>query len=288
MRDLQSAKLAVIGLGYVGLPLAAAFGRRLDTLGFDLKSERIAELRERRDHTLELSADELSAAPHLQFTDKLDELRARAVFIVTVPTPIYEAQRPDLQPLIRASEMIGGVLKRGDIVIYESTVYPGTTEEICGRSLERASGLRFNADFTCGYSPERINPGGRERRIGDIRKITSGSTSDAAAFVDALYAAIIPAGPHRAPSIRVAEAAKVIENVQRDVNIALINELGRCMSIHRRVITTPCGRKVTARRVAPKWPPYDVAPLGHRVGGYAARALSGDRSGCNAARFGWR
>lgn len=225
MRDLQSAKLAVIGLGYVGLPLAAAFGRRFDTLGFDLKRERIDELREHRDHTLEVTREELAAAPHLQFTDKLDDLRVRDVFIVTVPTPIDEAQRPDLQPLIRASEMIGGVLKRGDIVIYESTVYPGTTEEICVPILERASGLKFNTDFFCGYSPERINPGDREHRIGDIRKITSGSTPDTAVFVDALYASIIPAGTHRAPSIRVAEAAKVIENVQRDVNIALINEL---------------------------------------------------------------
>lgn len=225
MRDLQSAKLAVIGLGYVGLPLAAAFGRRFDTLGFDLKPERIAELREHRDHTLEVTPEELVSASHLHFTDTLEDLRARDVFIVTVPTPIDEAQRPDLQPLVRASEMIGGVLKRGDIAIYESTVYPGTTEEICVPILERASGLKFNADFTCGYSPERINPGDRERRIGDIRKITSGSTLDTAVFVDALYAAIIPAGTHRAPSIRVAEAAKVIENVQRDVNIALINEL---------------------------------------------------------------
>lgn len=236
MRDPAASRLAVIGLGYVGLPLAVAFGRSYDTLGFDLKPERIAELRDRRDHTLEVSMEELAAATRLRFSDTLEDLRQRDVFIVTVPTPIDEAQRPDLAPLIAASEMIGGVLKRGDVVIYESTVYPGTTEEICVPILERVSGLGFNADFFCGYSPERINPGDRERGIGDIRKVTAGSTPETAAFVDALYASIIPAGTHRAPSLRVAEAAKVIENVQRDVNIALINELA--MIFHRLGIDT--------------------------------------------------
>ena len=236
MKQPDSAKLAVIGLGYVGLPLAVAFGRRHDTLGFDIRRERIEELRAGRDHTLEMAADELAAATWLHYTDALDDLRGCDVFIVTVPTPIDEAQRPDLQPLIKASEMVGSVLKRGDVVIYESTVYPGTTEEVCVPILERVSGLKFNTDFFCGYSPERINPGDRERRVGDIRKITSGSTSETAAFVDALYASIIDAGTHRAPSIRVAEAAKVIENVQRDVNIGLINELA--LIFHRLGIDT--------------------------------------------------
>ena len=222
---LRNCRIGVIGLGYVGLPLAVEFGKHYDTTGFDVRAERIAELRRGRDHTLEVEPRELRAAKRLRFTASLKDLRRCRVFIVTVPTPIDEHKRPDLTPLERASESVGKVLKRGDIVIYESTVYPGCTEEVCVPILERLSGLRFNRDFFAGYSPERINPGDKQHRLPTIRKVTSGSTPDAARFVDQLYGSIITAGTHAASSIRVAEAAKVIENTQRDVNIALINEL---------------------------------------------------------------
>ncbi len=218
-------RIALIGLGYVGLPLALAFGREFDTLGFDINPARVDELRAGRDHTLEASAAELGAAPHLRYSNTSADLDGREVFIVTVPTPVDEAQRPDLRPLVAASETVGHALRRDAVVIYESTVYPGTTEEVCVPVLERVSGMVFNRDFFCGYSPERINPGDRRHRLETIIKVTSGSTSAAAEFVDALYRRIVPAGTHRAGSIRVAEAAKVIENTQRDVNIALINEL---------------------------------------------------------------
>jgi UDP-N-acetyl-D-glucosamine/UDP-N-acetyl-D-galactosamine dehydrogenase len=221
----DQTRIAVIGLGYVGLPLAVEFGRQGDVLGFDVCSSRLDELRAGDDHTQEVDSDTLRAATGLRFSGEREDLRDCNVFIVTVPTPIDDAQRPDLTPLREASAMLGKVLKRGDVVIYESTVYPGTTEEVCVPILEEHSGLRFNEDFFCGYSPERINPGDHERRVADIRKITSGSTPEVAEFVDALYRRIIRAGTHRAESIRVAEAAKVIENVQRDVNIALVNEL---------------------------------------------------------------
>ncbi len=220
-----TARIAVIGLGYVGLPLAVEFGRKFDTLGFDIRPARIEELRAGRDTTLEVAPEELAAAAHLRCTADREALRDRNVYIVTVPTPIDAAKRPDLAPLIAASETVGSVLAPGDVVIYESTVYPGCTEEACVPILERASGLQFNRDFFCGYSPERINPGDREHRVSTIRKVTSGSTPETADFVDALYASIVTAGTHRASSIRVAEAAKVIENTQRDVNIALVNEL---------------------------------------------------------------
>lgn len=223
--DLQNVKLAVIGLGYVGLPLAVEFGKKREVLGFDINPRRIAELNEGVDHTLEVEPEELKMAQHVRYSCDASELAQANVFIVTVPTPIDEYKRPDLTPLIRASETIGKVLKRGDIVIYESTVYPGATEEDCVPVLERVSGLRFNEDFYAGYSPERINPGDKVYRLPNIRKVTSGSTPEAADLIDALYAEIITAGTHKAPSIRVAEAAKVIENTQRDVNIALINEL---------------------------------------------------------------
>ncbi len=218
-------RIALIGLGYVGLPLALAFGREFDTLGFDINPARVDELRAGRDHTLEASAAELGAAPHLRYSNTSADLDGREVFIVTVPTPVDEAQRSDLRPLVAASETVGHALRRDAVVIYESTVYPGTTEEVCVPVLERVSGMVFNRDFFCGYSPERINPGDRQHRLETILKVTSGSTSAAAEFVDALYRRIVPAGTHRAGSIRVAEAAKVIENTQRDVNIALINEL---------------------------------------------------------------
>lgn len=225
MLDLQNIKLAVIGLGYVGLPLAVEFGKKREVLGFDINPRRIAELNEGVDNTLEVEADELAAATGLRYTCEASELAAANVYLVTVPTPIDEYKRPDLTPLIRASETIGKVLKRGDIVVYESTVYPGATEEDCVPVLERVSGLRFNEDFFAGYSPERINPGDKVHRLPSIRKVTSGSTPEIADVVDALYSQVITAGTHKAPSIRVAEAAKVIENTQRDVNIALINEL---------------------------------------------------------------
>ena len=217
--------IAVIGLGYVGLPLAVEFGKLRSVVGFDINARRIADLQAGRDHTLETEPAELQAARHLSFTTDIEALRGCTRFIVTVPTPIDEHKRPDLTPLIKASETVGRVLKKGDIVIYESTVYPGATEEDCVPVLERVSGLKFNVDFFAGYSPERINPGDKAHRLPSIRKVTSGSTPEVADEVDALYAQIITAGTHKASSIRVAEAAKVIENTQRDVNIALINEL---------------------------------------------------------------
>lgn len=226
----------MIGLGYVGLPLAVEFGRLLDTLGYDIDAARVESLQRGTDGNRETSEDELRAATQLRFATELETLRDRNVFIITVPTPVDEHKRPDFMPLIRASQMVGSVLKRGDVVIYESTVYPGATEEICVPELERASGLEFNTDFTVGYSPERINPGDKLRRLTTIPKITSGSTPETANFVDALYARIITAGTHKASSLKVAEAAKVIENTQRDANIALINEFA--LIFHRLGIDT--------------------------------------------------
>ncbi len=222
---LKDSRIAVIGLGYVGLPLAVEFGRHIATLGFDVAKSRIAALRAGHDHTLEVSEAELRSADKLTFTDDSAELRACDVFIVTVPTPIDAYKRPDLGPLEAASRTVGRALERGDVVVYESTVYPGATEEVCVPILEAESGLRFNVDFHAGYSPERINPGDKTHRLPTIMKVTSGSTPETADFVDALYRLIVTAGTHKASSIRVAEAAKVIENTQRDVNIALINEL---------------------------------------------------------------
>ncbi|WP_414606550.1 nucleotide sugar dehydrogenase [Stenotrophomonas pavanii] len=221
----ESPRVAVIGLGYVGLPLAVAFGRHWPTLGFDIDADRIAELRDGRDHTLEMEADELASAQLLQYGSEPDLLDACNVYIVTVPTPIDAYEQPDLEPLRSATRLIASHLRAGDLVIYESTVYPGTTEEVCVPLLEQVSGLRFNVDFYCGYSPERVSPGDRHRRLADIRKITSGSTPEVAAVIDGLYQRIIAAGTFPAPSMRVAEAAKVVENIQRDVNIALVNEL---------------------------------------------------------------
>lgn len=222
---LNDLKVAVIGLGYVGLPLAVEFGRMRDVVGFDINQSRIEALRRGEDTTLETDADELAAAKGLRFSTDPADLAECNLYIVTVPTPIDEHRRPDLTPLIKASETVGKVLKRGDIVVYESTVYPGATEEDCVPVLERLSGLKYNHDFFCGYSPERINPGDKEHRLPTIRKVTSGSTPEIATLVDSLYATIITAGTYKAETIRVAEAAKVIENTQRDLNIALINEL---------------------------------------------------------------
>jgi len=222
---LRNCKIGVIGLGYVGLPLAVEFGKHFKTVGFDIKASRVAELKAGRDNTLEVDSAELKSAKNLSFTTAAKDLRACRVYIATVPTPIDKYNRPDLRPVVGASEIIGEVLKKGDVVIFESTVYPGCTEEIAVPVLERVSGLKFNRDFFAGYSPERINPGDKQHRLPTIKKITSGSTPEVADFVDDLYKTIITAGTHKASSIKVAEAAKVIENTQRDVNIALINEL---------------------------------------------------------------
>lgn len=223
--NLSNLKLSIIGLGYVGLPLAIEFGKKRPVIGFDINEKRISELKDGVDFTLEAERQELEAAKFLRFTTKINDLSDCNCFIVTVPTPIDEHKQPDLTPLIKASETVGKVLKKGDIVIYESTVYPGCTEEDCVPVLEKFSGLKFNQDFFCGYSPERINPGDKEHRVTTIKKVTSGSTPEIADLVDSLYQQIILAGTHKASSIKVAEAAKVIENTQRDLNIALINEL---------------------------------------------------------------
>lgn len=222
---LENIKLSIVGLGYVGLPLAVEFGRKRSVVGFDINQRRIDELKVGKDFTLETTQEELAAAKHLSFTTNIEDIRTCNCYIVTVPTPIDEHKRPDLTPLIKASQTVGKILKKGDIVIYESTVYPGCTEEDCVPVLEKHSGLKFNQDFFCGYSPERINPGDKEHRVTNIKKITSGSTSEIADLVDVLYNEIITVGTHKAESIKVAEAAKVIENTQRDLNIALINEL---------------------------------------------------------------
>ena len=225
MLDINNLKIAVIGLGYVGLPLAVEFGKHRPVVGFDINAERIASLRKGIDHTLEVTKEELVQATHLTFSSNINELAECNFFIVTVPTPIDDYKQPDLTPLIKASEAIGCLLKKDDIVVYESTVYPGATEEVCIPVLEKFSGLVFNQDFYAGYSPERINPGDKEHRVTNILKVTAGSTPKVADFVDDVYNLIITAGTHKASSIKVAEAAKVIENTQRDVNIALINEL---------------------------------------------------------------
>jgi UDP-N-acetyl-D-galactosamine dehydrogenase len=242
----MNKRIAVIGLGYVGLPLAVEFGKKMPVTGFDINADRVAELQAGKDHTLETTPEELREATHLRFSTRPADMAECNVFIVTVPTPIDTNKQPDLRPLLSASETIGKLLKQGDIVVYESTVYPGATEEDCVPVLERHSGLRFNVDFFAGYSPERINPGDKEHRVTTIRKVTSGSTPETADTVDALYASIITAGTHKAPSIRVAEAAKVIENTQRDVNIALMNELAvifNKMDIDTEAVLTAAGTK---------------------------------------------
>lgn len=223
--NIQETKIAIIGLGYVGLPLAVEFGKKRPVVGFDINKARITELQNGKDSTLEVTETEIRAAEYLSYSSSLDELADCGIFIVTVPTPIDGANRPDLTPLVRASETVGKVMRPGSIVIYESTVYPGCTEEVCVPVLERESGLRFNKEFYCGYSPERINPGDKVNTLTKIKKITSGSTRQIAKEVDSLYASIITAGTFPAATIKVAEAAKVIENTQRDLNIALVNEL---------------------------------------------------------------
>jgi UDP-N-acetyl-D-galactosamine dehydrogenase len=225
MKSLEDVKIAIIGLGYVGLPLAVEFGKKFPTLGFDINKARIEELKNGQDHTLEVSPEELKESHQLSYSCELEQLKQANFYIVTVPTPIDEHRQPDLTPLVKASETLGKVIKAGDVVVFESTVYPGATEEDCIPVIERISGLKFNLDFFAGYSPERINPGDKEHRVTNIKKVTSGSTPDIAEFVDSVYRSIILAGTYKASSIKVAEAAKVIENTQRDLNIALINEL---------------------------------------------------------------
>ncbi len=228
--ELKTAKIGIIGLGYVGLPLAVEFGKQYPTVGFDINQARVDELASGKDHTLECSPEELASATDLTFSTDINDLGDCNVYIVTVPTPVDAQKRPDLTPLEKASETLGKVVSKGDVVIYESTVYPGATEEVCVPVVECVSGLKFNEDFFAGYSPERINPGDKERRLTNIIKITSGSTPEAADFVDALYRSILTVETHKAGSIKVAEAAKVIENTQRDVNIALVNELAMIFS----------------------------------------------------------
>ena len=225
MLGIEEARIGIVGLGYVGLPLAVEFGKQMPTVGFDIDAGRISELKIGKDSTLEVDKAEMAQAARLVYTDQVDDLRTCNVFIVTVPTPIDRYKRPDLSPLESASRTLGTILKQGDVAIFESTVYPGATEEVCVPIMESVSGLTFNRDFFAGYSPERINPGDKEHRVSNIRKVTSGSTAEAADFVDALYRKVIKAGTHKTSSIRMAEASKVIENTQRDINISLINEL---------------------------------------------------------------
>ena len=246
MLSINDIKIAVIGLGYVGLPLAVEFGKKHPVIGFDINQHRIEELKSGTDHTLEVSDEDLASAKQLEFSSDINGLAECNFYIVTVPTPIDEYKQPDLTPLVKASTAIGSVLKAGDIVVYESTVYPGATEEVCIPELERSSGLKFNKDFFAGYSPERINPGDKEHRVTNILKVTAGSTPEVADLVDEVYNLIITAGTHKAPSIKVAEAAKVIENTQRDVNIALINELAvifNKMGIDTEAVLTAAGTK---------------------------------------------
>ena len=246
MVNINNLRIAVIGLGYVGLPLAVEFGKQHSVVGFDINDSRIVALTAGTDHTLEVSDEELAQSTHLSYSSDIQALKDCNFFIATVPTPIDDYKQPDLTPLIKASEAIGSLLKQDDIVVYESTVYPGATEEVCIPVLEKVSGLTFNQDFYAGYSPERINPGDKEHRVTNILKVTAGSTPEIADFVDEVYNLIITAGTHKAPSIKVAEAAKVIENTQRDVNIALINELAvifNKMNIDTEAVLTAAGTK---------------------------------------------
>src|SRR5579859_3920434 len=296
MLNIRNCRIAVVGLGYVGLPLAVEFGKRFETVGFDVKPERVAQLCAGRDTTLEVPREELRSAQHLSFTTELADLKRCRVFIVTVPTPIDEYKRPDLTPLVRASETVGRVLRRGAIVIYESTVYPGCTEEVCVPILERESELKFNTDFFAGYSPERINPGDKEHRLTTIRKVTSGSTPEVAEFVDKLYSSIITAGTHKASSIKVAEAAKVIENTQRDVNIALINELALIfnrLGIDTQEVLNAAGSKWNFLRFTPGLvgghcigvDPYYLTHKAQEIGYHPEMILAGRRLNDNMALY---
>jgi len=294
--NLRKCRIGVVGLGYVGLPLAVEFGKHFDTTGFDVKAGRIAELKAGRDSTLEVTRQELKSSTRLTFTTDLAALKRCQVYIVTVPTPIDEYKRPDLTPLVKASESVGKVLKRGDVVVYESTVYPGCTEEICVPILERESGLKFNKDFFAGYSPERINPGDKEHRLPTIKKVTSGSTPEVADFVNKLYSSIITAGTHKASSIKVAEAAKVIENTQRDVNIALINELALIfnrLGIDTEEVLNAAGSKWNFLRFTPGLvgghcigvDPYYLTHKAQEIGYHPEMILAGRRLNDNMALY---
>lgn len=294
--DLNNVKIAVIGLGYVGLPLAVEFGKKYPTIGFDINQKRVKELKGGHDHTLEVEPEELAQAEKLTYSADAHDLHSANIYIVTVPTPINKFKQPDLTPLIKASETIGKTLKKDDIVIYESTVYPGATEEDCVPVLERVSGLTFNEDFYAGYSPERINPGDKEHRVTTILKVTSGSTPDVADFVDSLYASIITAGTHKAESIKVAEAAKVIENTQRDVNIALINELAMIfnrMDIDTEAVLKAAGTKWNFLPFRPGLvgghcigvDPYYLTHKAESIGYHPEMILAGRRINDNMSRY---
>src|ERR1700728_1778172 len=296
MVTLRNCRIGVLGLGYVGLPLAVEFGKHYETLGFDVNPRRVAQLRAGRDATLEVTRAELRSARRLSFTTELKQLRRCRVFIVTVPTPIDTYKRPDLSPLTGASHSVGQVLSKGAVVIYESTVYPGCTEEVCVPILERESGLKFNRDFFVGYSPERINPGDKEHRLTTIRKVTSGSPPAAADFVDRLYGSIVRAGTHQASSIRVAEAAKVIENTQRDVNIALINELALIfnrLGIDTEEVLAAAGSKWTFLPFKPGLvgghcigvDPYYLTHKAQEIGYHPEMILAGRRLNDNMALY---
>jgi UDP-N-acetyl-D-galactosamine dehydrogenase len=292
----MNKKIAIIGLGYVGLPLAVEFGKHRSVIGFDINQARIAELKSGQDSTLECSAQDLSSASHLTFSYTLEDLKTAQIFIVTVPTPVDRANRPDMTPLVKASETVGKVLKAGDVVIYESTVYPGATEEVCVPVLEKLSGLKFNVDFFCGYSPERINPGDKVNTLTTIKKITSGSTPEVANEVDALYGSIIKAGTWMASSIKVAEAAKVIENSQRDLNIAFVNELSvifERMGIDTLEVLEAAGSKWNFMPFRPGMvgghcigvDPYYLTHKAEELGYHPQVILAGRRINDNMARY---
>ena len=294
--NLENVKIAVIGQGYVGLPLAIEFGKKYQTIGFDINSKRIEELKNGKDHTKEASKEQLKSASHLSFHSDLEAIESCNVYIVTVPTPIDDFKTPDLKPLEGASRMLGGVVKKGDVVIYESTVFPGCTEEICIPVLEEVSGLKFNTDFYCGYSPERINPGDKINTLTTILKVTSGSTEDAATFVDELYKTIITAGTHKAPNMKVAEASKAIENAQRDLNISFVNELALIfdrIGIDTQDVLDAAGTKWNFLKYKPglvgghciSVDPYYLTHKAESLGYYPEVILSGRRVNDNMSVF---
>jgi UDP-N-acetyl-D-galactosamine dehydrogenase len=288
MKEMDNRNIAVIGLGYVGLPLAVEFGNKFNTLGFDINIERISELENGVDRTLEVDGAKLKSSSHIKFSAKIDDLKSCNFFIITVPTPVDKYNKPDLTPLRKASETVGKVLKQGDIVVYESTVYPGATEEECVPVLEKVSGLKYNVDFFCGYSPERINPGDKEHTVSKILKVTSGSTPEIAEIVDKVYASVITAGTFKASCIKVAEAAKVIENSQRDINIAFVNELSKifnCMGIDTNEVLEAAGTKWNFLKFKPGLvgghcigvDPYYLAQKAQEVGYHPEIILAGRR-----------
>lgn len=296
MNEKNNIYIAIIGLGYVGLPLAVEFGKKFKVLGFDINALRIKELNEGHDRTMESNMNEIRSAKNLRFSSDITDLKDCTVFIVTVPTPIDQFKAPDLKPLIKASEMIGSVLKKKDIVIYESTVYPGCTEEDCVPVLEKSSGLKFNVDFFCGYSPERINPGDKVNTLTKIKKVTSGSTPETAEIVDGLYRSIIIAGTHKAPNIKVAEASKAIENAQRDVNISFVNELALIfdkLGIDTTDVINAAGTKWNFLKYQPGLvgghcigvDPYYLAHKAESVGYHPQVILSGRRVNDNMGMF---